>query len=229
MGEHRFYVYAHFTCDTDEVFYIGKGTNKRCSSLKARSKFWQAVAMKHGFYFCIITRGTEKHCLNEERRLIKKIGRRDLGTGPLVNLTDGGDGMLSPSQSVRDKWAATRTGRRMPEEQRATRRGKKSSDEARWKISKGLKAHKRTEEHKKNLRGLKRSAETCKRISAATSGPNNPSSKPIILTHPDGTEEFFTFAKAAIDKYGLHQSEVSKCCRGVRSSHRGFHIRYANV
>lgn len=210
------------------MFYIGKGTKSRCASTKARSKFWHSVASKHGFYFAILARGTERFCLDEERRFVQRVGRRDLGTGPLVNHTDGGDGMLSPSQEVRDKWSKSRTGRKMSAEQRAARIGKKASTTTRQKISDGLKAHKRTVEHIANLRGLKRTEATKQRIRTATTGIKNKACRAIILTHPDGTEEAFPFAKAAIDKYGLHQSEVSKCCRGVRSAHRGFNIRYAN-
>ena len=98
-----FYIYAHFTMNTDDVFYIGKGCGSRCSSVKARSKFWVSVASKYGWYFSILFRGNEQECLLEERRLIAKIGRRDLQEGPLVNLTAGGDGLRNPSSETRKK------------------------------------------------------------------------------------------------------------------------------
>jgi hypothetical protein len=36
---------------------------------------------------------SENFAIDLEKDLIKKIGRKDLGLGPLTNMTDGGDGM----------------------------------------------------------------------------------------------------------------------------------------
>jgi hypothetical protein len=44
---------------------------------------------------------SENDALALERRLIKRIGRRDLGKGPLANLTDGGDGPLGLGENAR--------------------------------------------------------------------------------------------------------------------------------
>lgn len=45
----------------------------------------------------------EKDTLAEEQRLIKFYGRRDIGTGPLVNLTDGGEGTSGYTHSNESK------------------------------------------------------------------------------------------------------------------------------
>ncbi|HEY4721960.1 MAG TPA: GIY-YIG nuclease family protein, partial [Anaerolineae bacterium] len=44
---------------------------------------------------------------DEERRLINEIGRLDLGTGPLANMTSGGDGTPNPSDEVRAVLSST--------------------------------------------------------------------------------------------------------------------------
>lgn len=44
---------------------------------------------------------TREAVLDRERKLIKRIGRRHLKTGPLTNLREGGDGLVDPSQEVR--------------------------------------------------------------------------------------------------------------------------------
>jgi len=48
-----FYVYQHRRNDTDEVFYVGKGSGKRINcgkkgGTKSRSQFWQNVVKKAG-------------------------------------------------------------------------------------------------------------------------------------------------------------------------------------
>jgi hypothetical protein len=45
-----------------------------------------------------------------EIELIAKFGRKDLGKGPLLNLTDGGEGQVNPSQEVRHKMSIAHLG-----------------------------------------------------------------------------------------------------------------------
>lgn len=47
----------------------------------------------------------------EEKRLIKLIGRSDLGQGPLTNMTDGGDGYTGWSDEARKKLGEKKRGR----------------------------------------------------------------------------------------------------------------------
>jgi hypothetical protein len=43
------YVYAHRRLDTNEVFYIGKGSGRRASSKKSRPLRWQVIAEIAGY------------------------------------------------------------------------------------------------------------------------------------------------------------------------------------
>ena len=89
-----FCVYAHLTTDLFKIFYIGKGRIDRPYSYSNRTKFWRHEAAKHGLEVLILDTGlTNDEAKNLESRYIRSIGRRNLGNGPLVNLTDGGDGM----------------------------------------------------------------------------------------------------------------------------------------
>lgn len=45
----------------------------------------------------------EAEALARERQLIQIIGRHDLGTGPLTNQTDGGEGASNPSEESRQR------------------------------------------------------------------------------------------------------------------------------
>ena len=85
----RFYVYAHLKPD-GEVFYIGKGTNKRAWDKYQRNRHWKIIYQKYGLKVTIVRRElSEKDAFDLELRLIKYF--RNLGK--LVNVTDGGGGV----------------------------------------------------------------------------------------------------------------------------------------
>jgi len=54
---------------------------------------------------------TEQEAFSLEKKLIKAIGRFDLGQGPLTNLTDGGEGISNPSRETRQKIAEKKRGK----------------------------------------------------------------------------------------------------------------------
>ncbi len=98
------YVYRHVRLDTGEVFYVGIGVKnlkgkkaetvyKRAFSHKkgSRSNFWFKVAKKSKYeveilFECI---SLEEAC-KKEAEFIRLYGRKDLKTGTLVNLCEGG-------------------------------------------------------------------------------------------------------------------------------------------
>jgi len=89
-------VYQHINLITKEIFYIGIGVNmKRPYSITNRSSFWKNEFNKYGRIVEIlhINLDRKEACLLE-CFYIAKYGRRDLGLGPLVNMTDGGDGTI---------------------------------------------------------------------------------------------------------------------------------------
>lgn len=88
-----FYVYLHRKATTGEVFYAGKGLVDRAWASKDRSAPWRNTVAKHGYTVEVVQDGLQEWAAFElEVALIALYGRRDLGRGPLVNLTDGGDG-----------------------------------------------------------------------------------------------------------------------------------------
>jgi hypothetical protein len=103
------YVYKHIRKDTDEVFYIGIGTDNqgylRSKDLKSRNRYWKYVVKKFGFTVEIVEDFLtwEESCIREQY-WIKFYGRRDLKEGKLVNMTDGGDGLNNPSDEIRQKY-----------------------------------------------------------------------------------------------------------------------------
>jgi hypothetical protein len=105
-------VYQHKVKDTEEVFYIGIGKqDKRAYSKHGRGKFWKDYTSKYEYTVEITHRDIiwEEAC-SIEKYLIAFYGRRDLGLGSLVNQTDGGDGIINPSQEARKKNGDARRG-----------------------------------------------------------------------------------------------------------------------
>lgn len=89
-----FCVYAHYKPNSDNIFYIGKGYEHRAQDKCGRNTFWIRTVKKYGgFDVRILHEKLEEStafCL--EAMYINAYGRRNQGKGPLVNLTDGGEG-----------------------------------------------------------------------------------------------------------------------------------------
>lgn len=95
------YVYRHIRLDKNEPFYIGIGADEdykraheKCAS--RRSGFWTKIARKTEFLVEILIDDVDVETAKaKEMEFIKLYGRKNLGTGPLCNLTDGGDGLIN--------------------------------------------------------------------------------------------------------------------------------------
>lgn len=112
--ENKFYIYAHYRKTTGEIFYIGKGFGKRAWDRgKKRTLHWHNVVKKNGYTISILHDNlTENEAFTLEKELIKYYGRNDLGLGPLVNMTDGGEGAsgIVVSQETKEKQSLAKKG-----------------------------------------------------------------------------------------------------------------------
>lgn len=110
------YVYTHIRLDTNEIFYVGIGTQdnyKRASRVHNRTNYWNNIVKKCGWKVDIVFDNlTWEDACKIEAELIAKYGRIDLGTGTLVNLTDGGEGTLNrkATEETKQKISKARTG-----------------------------------------------------------------------------------------------------------------------
>lgn len=90
------YVYRHIRLDKNEPFYIGIGSDSNYQ--RAYSKFrnniiWNSIINKTKYEVeIIIDNLTWKEAQIKEKEFISLYGRKDLKTGILSNLTDGGEG-----------------------------------------------------------------------------------------------------------------------------------------
>jgi hypothetical protein len=115
----KYYIYAHYRNDTGDVFYIGKGEGNRHKSRQGRNPYWLNIVNAHGYTVEILKHfKTENEAFDAEQSLIAELGRKDLGKGLLVNMSDGGEGasgtVRSPEQRQRysqTTWMRTEAGR----------------------------------------------------------------------------------------------------------------------
>jgi hypothetical protein len=86
-------VYFHINKSNSDIFYVGIGNKKRPYSKRSRSQFWKNTVEKYDYLVEIIhTELSFEEACELERYYIRMFGRLDIGSGSLVNLTDGGDG-----------------------------------------------------------------------------------------------------------------------------------------
>jgi len=111
-------VYRHRRLDTNEIFYIGRGKSKiRAFDKCRRSTFWKNIVSNTLYEVEILCKNLSYEDANElEVFLIQLYGRRDLGKGSLVNMTDGGDGHTNMSPDTRLKISLSNKGRKLSEE-----------------------------------------------------------------------------------------------------------------
>lgn len=229
------YVYQHIRKDTGEVFYIGIGHVKnfrRAFDIRGRNDIWRKIAKKTEWNCEILADGLEKSsaCFLE-RELIRRYGRKDINTGVLANMTNGGetnDGRIV-SDALRCKLSESRRGvnnpfygkkhsmdhrRKLSQMNRGENHpnyGKFHSDEARTKISKaGL--------------GRKVSPETREKRSI-----NTPLSKQIDVWEFDTGRYVGRYRSASVASRELEigrYENIARVARGERRQTHGYTAKY---
>lgn len=209
------YLYRHIRKDTNEVFYVGVGKvyekdlntsvyeryYSRAYHKHSRNRFWKFVVDKTDYEVEIIMDSNNYESIKlKEIEFVSLYGRRDLGTGTLVNLTGGGDGNLDVSAEERYKRSERMKGRFAGELNPMYGKcgelhhnfGKKASEET------CLKLRKPNEKLKSGL---------------------NPSAKTVIhyLTNEEGV-----CAKDISDKYGYNHSSFCYMLRFKHFNDTGF-------
>ena len=195
-----YYVYQYLREDLTP-YYIGKGKGKRAWDKKHRinlpttKELIQIVAHKLS--------EQEAHLL--EIKLICQYGRKDLGTGILRNMSNGGEGATGYKHTEEFK-----------ENTRKFHTGKITSEETKKKQSLAAKGKHKSEEHKKNLR-KPRSAEFKAKMSEIaknrTVSPrlgkkHSDETKALLSTHRKGkthVEIFGEDSPAILDKISKSQ------------------------
>jgi hypothetical protein len=121
----KFYTYIYRDPSRDnEPIYVGKGHGRRAwkhLNRKGKHPFIQRLHFMSKSKIKpdieIIYALDEIHAFFMEECCISVLGRKDLGKGPLLNLTDGGEGMSNPSDQTRLRIGQANKGIKRTEEQ----------------------------------------------------------------------------------------------------------------
>jgi hypothetical protein len=214
----KYYVYLHIRLDSNEIFYVGKGTKRRAFDIKGRTTHWDRIAKKYGFFVNIVAYfNDEQEALDAEAEQIafyKPFGH-------LVNVLDAGEG----------SWLSGKgylvTGDKNPHF------GKKHSEEAKNKISKARKEKYSGENHTRL--GTKHSEETIQKlkdsfteqrrlkISETQSGVKNHQYKgPIIGINIETGEKIILKERKDFAPAGFTIDGIYDCLRKKNKQHRGY-------
>ena len=174
----HYYTYAYLREDKTP-YYIGKGTGNRIYStnriIKPPKDKSRIIYLKQNL--------TETEAFRHEIYMISVFGRKDLGTGILYNMTNGGDGSSGwvPSEEYRKKMSEAKKGKTHSEDSKkkmsVAQKGKTLSEEHRRKMSEANKDKTLSEEHRRKIseahKGKIASEETKIKLSEAQKGNKN--------------------------------------------------------
>lgn len=188
-----------------EPFLIGKGKGVRWSQQRSRNRYFKARMEELRacgwlpFELVVLFNKTESESvsLDLEKEAIASVGRDDMRTGPLLNMTSGGDNSFVPGRVVSERHKAilrARKGVKYPNSRRGERHpnfGKKHSQERRS-------------------------------VKADLFRRNNPRARSWIIVYPDGTTEKIPSLNDFCSRHGLQHSAMIGVCDGKRNHHHGF-------
>jgi hypothetical protein len=127
------YTYIHRRESDNAVFYVGKGQRKRAWECSKRSDYWKRVKNKHGHTVEVCAQWpTEAEAFEHEKFLIECF--RHMGA-PLVNMTDGGEGVSGLKFTETQVAALKARVKRQWETDREKMMASLTSDEFKAKIS----------------------------------------------------------------------------------------------
>ena len=229
-------VYLHIKLTNKIPFYVGKGKIDRANTKFGRSKWWNTTVDKHGYDVIILEEDlTEKESLEKEVYWINKFGRKDLGLGTLVNLTDGGEGISGFKHTKESiELISVNNARGFL--------GRTHNEETKKKMSESSKGNTYASGHTKTIDGLKKISETSKgntnmlgkthsdeskkKISNSKMGQGN---KVVLkLDLNNNLIDIYESLNIAAEINNTTIGMIGRVCRGIRNQHKGFRWKYNN-
>jgi hypothetical protein len=217
----EYYTYAYLRED-GTPYYVGKGKNGR---ILEKERHNVKVPPKNRIIY-LKKNITEEEAFRHEKYMIAVFGRKDLGTGILRNMTDGGEGCSGYKHSEEAKMKISKANS-----------GRKWSDDAKKNLSKkclGRKPKPMSQENKEKLSKMRKGVSRpqyvidkmmmTRKNNESFIGYNNPNSKKFLFISPEGNEYLIEggFKKFCLENnlsyYGLQNfkktGKILPCCKG---------------
>ena len=220
MIKNNWYVYRHIREDKNEPFYIGIGNKKNYARAyenkpDRRNEIWRKIFIKTDIRVEIILEGLSKIQASEkEQEFIKLYGRKDLNTGSLTNMTDGGDGIWNciRSKETKELLRQQKLGDKNP------MFGKTQSYETKLKRNKSLTGQKRSDEVQKKQ---------------SLSSFNSGQAKSVDVFRFDNNEyigRFYAISEACrILGFQKLNSKAGMVAKGKRQQTQGYVFKYVKT
>lgn len=252
MEDKKYYVYAWFIKNTNDIFYVGKGNGKRCKARKRKDnpKFTEIVCNNDCDYKIIKDGLTESEAFSLEIETIAYY--RSIGA-PLINILDGGKNPpLLKGIPKSEKWKekVRKSNREFVEKHPETRRERSERLKNFLQTEKGKEFQKKSIEARRTEEFRKRQSEKCRianntpeylarqseivknmwkseAYKEAHSGANNVRAHAVVQFDLNGNfiKEYDTITQASLET-GVNFSKISAVARGKRKTSGGYVWKY---
>lgn len=220
MIEAKYYVYEWFIEETNEIFYVGKGTGNRVTSMKNRNNYFKNIRKKYKCNYRILKYfQNENDAYNYE--LKRGIELKEIGQAKACYVL--GNFKKFIDDSVLEKMKKTA----FKKENIPWNKGKKMSDEFREKCRKRVLGTKQSEETKKkrsnSLKNHIVTKEARKKIGLSKM-------KPIILINLETKEEkTYNQISNLAKELNVCQSSLCRPLKSGKVYKNKYIIKYANT
>lgn len=230
------YVYRHIRLDKNEPFYIGIGSDStyyRAKDKRSRNKYWKHITSNTNYEIEILFDNLSwDDAKIKEKEFISLYGRKDLKTGCLVNMTDGGDGTVNAiiKDYQRKAVAEANSKRVFTQEDRKKiserHKGRKHKEESKIKLSNSLK---NSEKFKLACKLNSERLKNFKHSEQSKTNMRNARKNPLYQRNIDGKIiRIWDSARQVQRELGYSQANISRCCKGEYKQCYGYKWEYIN-